>query len=289
MKDGIRFGLSAVVFLIFPCFAPMGSAMDLTSNGFRIVSAGLPSNLITSYEKAFRGTFGDCRLVTFDDTIQRGFSSFIQGDAELLAASRKMTSGEAAKAERNGITPEPKLVGTMSIAVITDSRNPVNELTMEQVRKIFSGDIVNWNQVGGNDQPICVVAPAVPQRAVGLAFRKCVLEGGPYAKKAVSTSSCYTMADRCSKPGAIGCLPTALPFFKKLGKRGIKVLAVRLSPEAEAIIPGNGIVKETAYPISMPVYLYYNARDENPCVSKFAYFCAYLNQTACLERESTDD
>jgi phosphate transport system substrate-binding protein len=260
--------------------------MDLTSNGFRIISAGLPSSLITGYEKAFGDTFGDCRLVTFDDTVQKGLSSFIQGDAELMVASQKMTGAETMKAEQNGIVPEPKLIGTMSLAVITESRNPVNELTLDQLKKIFSGDIVNWNQVGGMDQPIRVVAPAVPQTGVGLAFQKCILEGGPFTKDATSTRSCYTIVEQCSEPGAIGCLPTALPLFRKLNERGIKVLAVRLSPEAEAVIPANGIVKQTAYPITMPVYLYFSAKDKNPCVSKFAYFCAYLNQTACLEGTS---
>lgn len=285
MKGRVGVSLAAVVFLVLLSFASMGNAMDLTSNGFRIVAAGLPCNLVTGYEKAYVGTFTDCRIVTFGDTVQKGFEKFIQGDAELMVASRKMTGDEVRKAGRNGITPEPKLVGKMSLAVITDSGNPVEELTMEQIRKIFCGDIVNWKQVGGLDQRIRVIAPAVPETGMGFAFRKCVLEGAPYAKQASTTSCCFALMEKCSKPGAIGCFPTALPLFEELRERGIKVLAVRLTPEAEAIIPGHGLLKDTSYPITMPVYFYYDLKEENPCVSKFAYFCAYQGQTACLEKE----
>ncbi len=43
------------------------------------------------------------------------------------------------------------------VAVIAPRSSPVNELTVDQVQKIFSGEIKNWREVGGPDQPIKVV------------------------------------------------------------------------------------------------------------------------------------
>ena len=43
------------------------------------------------------------------------------------------------------------------ILVLVNQSNPINNLSHQQVRGIFSGKITNWKAVGGNDQPIAVV------------------------------------------------------------------------------------------------------------------------------------
>ena len=43
------------------------------------------------------------------------------------------------------------------VLILTHKNNPVNDLSIEQARGIFRGDIDNWNKVGGSDQPIVVV------------------------------------------------------------------------------------------------------------------------------------
>lgn len=46
------------------------------------------------------------------------------------------------------------------LVVITNSKCKVNNLSLEQVRQIFSGYITNWKEVGGADQPIVLIIPA---------------------------------------------------------------------------------------------------------------------------------
>ena len=43
------------------------------------------------------------------------------------------------------------------ILILTHKTNPVNDLSVEQVKKIFSGEILSWKEVGGNDEPIVLV------------------------------------------------------------------------------------------------------------------------------------
>jgi phosphate transport system substrate-binding protein len=45
-----------------------------------------------------------------------------------------------------------------AVAIVVNVDNPVSALTMEQVAEIYSGDITNWSQVGGNDEEIIVVS-----------------------------------------------------------------------------------------------------------------------------------
>lgn len=43
------------------------------------------------------------------------------------------------------------------VLILTHKTNPVNDLSVEQVKSIFRGDTLNWKDVGGNDEPIVLV------------------------------------------------------------------------------------------------------------------------------------
>ena len=45
------------------------------------------------------------------------------------------------------------------IAILTNAQNPVTDISESQLQDIFGGDITNWKEVGGPDQPIIVVVP----------------------------------------------------------------------------------------------------------------------------------
>lgn len=79
-----------------------------------------------------------------------GGTSVLSGAAQIGALSRELKDEE--KAQLNEI-----IVAQDGIAVIVHPSNPVNNLTLEQIRKIYTGEITNWEQVGGQNQQINVV------------------------------------------------------------------------------------------------------------------------------------
>jgi ABC-type phosphate transport system substrate-binding protein len=44
------------------------------------------------------------------------------------------------------------------VLILTHKTNPIDDLSVDQVKKIFRGEILNWKEVGGNDEPIVLVA-----------------------------------------------------------------------------------------------------------------------------------
>jgi len=52
---------------------------------------------------------------------------------------------------------KPFVIAKDSVAIVVHPENPVSELTMEQVAKIFAGEINNWKEVGGEDAEIRVI------------------------------------------------------------------------------------------------------------------------------------
>lgn len=81
-----------------------------------------------------------------------GIKSVIDGTADIGMASRQLKEEEKA----NGI--DEHIIAYDGIAVIVNPSNEVSDLTSEQIKKIFEGEITNWKEVGGNDADIVVVS-----------------------------------------------------------------------------------------------------------------------------------
>jgi phosphate transport system substrate-binding protein len=87
-----------------------------------------------------------------------GITGIAEGRSDIAMASREVTADEIAK---YGDKFQENLVGHDGIVIIVSK--PIYDagvvnLSTEQVRKIYSGEINNWNEVGGPDEEIFVVA-----------------------------------------------------------------------------------------------------------------------------------
>ncbi|WAM33855.1 phosphate ABC transporter substrate-binding protein PstS family protein [Caldicellulosiruptor morganii] len=84
-----------------------------------------------------------------------GIKSAIQGIVDIGTSSRELTEDESKQLSSKG-WQEIKIAAD-GIAVIVHRTNPVPNLTIDQIRDIFSGKIKNWKDVGGKNSPIVVV------------------------------------------------------------------------------------------------------------------------------------
>jgi len=78
-------------------------------------------------------------------------------EAVAAGTSQIGTSSRDLKEEEEGLGLVDTPIAYDGIAVIVNPDNPVGELTTEQLRGIFAGDIENWSEVGGEDLPIDLV------------------------------------------------------------------------------------------------------------------------------------
>jgi len=58
------------------------------------------------------------------------------------------------EAEKAGVSFRYTPIGKEAFVFFVNSQNPVNELTIEQLQSIYSGEITNWKELGGNDEVI---------------------------------------------------------------------------------------------------------------------------------------
>ena len=95
--------------------------------------------------------------------------------------------GEDAKEEarERGLTLEKQLIGWSGVAMVVQSRNPVDSLTIGQISKIFLGDIKNWQEIGGPNEPIVPITRDEAISGTERLFRQFVLKGFPVSQAAI--------------------------------------------------------------------------------------------------------
>ncbi len=83
-----------------------------------------------------------------------GIAALLNGTTDIANASREMKQDEIDKAKSKGIEPKVYKVALDGIAIIVNPKNKVDNLTLAQIRDIYTGKVTNWKDVGGSDMPI---------------------------------------------------------------------------------------------------------------------------------------
>ncbi|MCP4155966.1 MAG: phosphate ABC transporter substrate-binding protein [bacterium] len=137
------------------------------------------------------------------------------------------------------------LIGKDAIGVWVHAGNPVKSLTKDQLKRIFTGKISNWKEVGGKDLPVNIYI-VNPQSATRKVFRQSILGKETYVgNNIVTMRPDPALLDKiASDPNGIGQLSFALSVgHPSLG--GVKRINI-----------GNQVasVNNADYPITRPLY-----------------------------------
>lgn len=81
------------------------------------------------------------------------FTRLLEGECDMIL-SVPLSAEQKKAAEEKGIEIEMVPVSAEGFTFVVNSENPVESLTQEQIRKIYSGEMTNWSEVGGNDSEI---------------------------------------------------------------------------------------------------------------------------------------
>ncbi|ABO50623.1 phosphate ABC transporter substrate-binding protein, PhoT family [Desulforamulus reducens MI-1] len=182
-----------------------------------------------------------------------GVKAANEGAAQIGASSRDLKESEKGM----GLT-ETK-IALDGIAVVVNPKNQVADLTMEQVAKIFSGEIKNWKEVGGKDAAINVVTREEGSGTRG-AFEEIVLGEAKMDSKAItqpSTGSVKTTV--AGDENAIG--------YISLGSLNEEVKGVKV----DGVKPTVDNVKAGAFKISRP-FLYLTKGEMNEVTKAYVDF-----------------
>jgi phosphate transport system substrate-binding protein len=156
------------------------------------------------------------------------------------------------------------------MAVMTNPRNAINELTLEQLRKVFTGEYTNWRQVGGSDAQIGTLTRRIPESGGAVFFMEEVLQNKAYGANTVFAESWTSIVQVCS---AASDLPIGIgPAL--IAKSQIKLLAIKPDENSPAVKPSENALKDGSYPIINPIHMYWDTKSDDERIKSFVEYCA---------------
>jgi phosphate transport system substrate-binding protein len=206
-----------------------------------------------------------------------GIAAFIDGTTDICQSSRPITAAEIDKAKANGRTANEIIVAFDGLAIVVNPKNPVNELTMEQISDIYSGKITNWKQVGGDDAEI-VALSRDSNSGTHVFFKEHVVQMKD--KKAEFGQGTLFLPSTESGVTEVAKNAKAI-FFPGLGyvTKDLKILGVKKDAASPAVKPSIATVHDKTYPVSRPLFFYVNGQPAGLTKAFIDYAVSKTGQT----------
>ena len=213
-------------------------------------------NLALAWAERYQTLHPEVRISVTGGGTGTGIAALINKTVDIANASRQIKPEELAQAEAKGQKPVEFIVARDAIAVIVNPKNPVNQLTLQQISDIYSGKINNWSEVGGDNRPIVRLSRET-NSGTHVYFLENVLRLGQKDNKTLFSTNTLLLpssegitAEVKDNPNAIG--------YDGLGyvTLDVKVIAVAKDLVGSYILPSAKTVNDNQYPIARDLYMY---------------------------------
>jgi phosphate transport system substrate-binding protein len=206
-------------------------------------------------------------------SVEGGIPGLLQGTTDVAMSTRRMTDQEIQTAVGLGKEFVERLIGYGGIVILTNRSNPLNSMTVEQIRKVLKGDYTRWNQVGGTDEPIKVFSVGSKHPGTRIFMEQDFLGDAPITDKAVTVEDFPTVMKKVAvTPGAIGYVRVRDAFESSTAREvAIKILEIKQSAATVAVMPSRAHVGDGSYPLRRPYFLYFETK-AGPAVRKYSDF-----------------
>jgi len=188
-----------------------------------------------------------------------GIAALINGKCDIANASRLMKPKEITQANERGVQPKRVVIAMDGLSVITNPRNPVNKLTMDEIGKIFRGEITNWKDAGGDDMTITLYGRQ-SNSGTFVFFMDAVLKGD-YSQR-MNRMNGNAQIVEAVKQDVSGIGYVGVGYVKDAGNE-LVIVKVASRPGSDYASPLNSEdVKSGKYPIARPLNQYINGTPE---------------------------
>ncbi len=230
---------------------------------------------IDKIENKYRNdeNYNNGKIVSFTNTIY-GFNRLVETDNEYVDKidmffGARPSQDQLDYAKECGVEVEITPIGKEAFVFFVEEDNPIDNITSEQLRQIYHGDIKNWKELGGEDEEI--VAFQRPENSGSQTMMKYFMkdvslkEPKQYETVDAMEGVISVVAQYNNEDGAIGY--TFRYFLEGLNQeKGVKMLSV------DGIYPSVESIEDGSYPITVPLCLVTRKGDNNPNVKKMRDF-----------------
>lgn len=218
-------------------------AERLVIKGSDTLGAKLVPQLAEQFKSQNPGT-------TFDIAAEgstTGIAAITDGTAGIGMSSRRARASEVGAASAKGVNMKPTIVCYDGIAVIVNSGNPLKGMTKKQVEQIFTGEVTDWNAVGGSGGKISIYTRNTSSGTYS-DFKELAMKKRDYAGGSQKMAGNEQIAAEVGK-NANGIGYVGLAYMKA---SGVKVMPI------DGVMPTVQTVQGKSYPYARPTFYYTN-------------------------------
>jgi phosphate transport system substrate-binding protein len=179
-----------------------------------------------------------------------GISALINGATDICNASRPMKNSEKDKLKQRYNTLGVEIKSAKDgLSIYLNESNPVQELTIDQLKSIYTGEVTNWKAVGGPDRKI-IMYGRENSSGTYVYFKDNVLNGADYSSTVQSLPGTAAVVNAVAKDKA------GIGYGGAAYGKGIKFAKVKLDQNSTGYEPTEENIKSGNYPISRYLYMY---------------------------------
>jgi len=237
------------------------SGAALSQNVMQIKGSDSEVNLVQRLAEAFMKKNPVVNISVTGGGSGTGIAALINKTTDIANSSRDLNPKEEETAKKAGIMPFRVVFATDGISAIVHPENPAKKLTLEQLGKIFKGEIINWKELGGKEGKISLYGRQ-SNSGTFIFFRESVVRAdySPHMKS-MNGNAQIVEAVKTDKNG-IGYVAVGYVVNEKGDvMTGIKILNIAKDATSEAFTPTvMDNVMTGKYPISRPLNQYLTGR-----------------------------
>ncbi|NIV13789.1 MAG: phosphate ABC transporter substrate-binding protein PstS family protein [Aliifodinibius sp.] len=240
-------------------------------------------NLALAWAERYQNNNSNIRISVTGGGSGTGIAALINNTVDIANASRQIKEKEIENAQDNGVEPIEYVIARDAIAVIVHPDNPIDELTIEQISAIFTGELTNWSQLGGEDRPIVRLSRET-NSGTHVYFLENVLRMGN------DESDLLFSMDTLLLPSSEGIIKETSQNQNTIGYDGlgyvtdeVKVIGVAEDVGGEYIYPSVETVNSGLYPIARELYMYTNGEPTGELLEYMEWIFSEEAQTIVAE------
>lgn len=179
-----------------------------------------------------------------------GISALINGTTDICNSSRPMKGAERAKLQERYATLGVEIKSAKDgLSVYVNEANGLQEMTLAQLKDVYTGKITNWKQLGGQDSKI-IVYGRENNSGTYVFFKDNVLGGGDYMPGMQSMPGTAAVVNAVAKD------KNGIGYGGAAYGKGIRELKLKKDANATAYAPNAENIKSGVYPLSRYLYMY---------------------------------
>lgn len=231
------------IFLLSGC-VPHSSTVKNETKILRIKGSDSMFLLVQKWADEFMRLHKDVSLYVEGGGSRSGIKALIDGTIDICATSRPLTSEEVQMLAKEHRSIGVSIFGAKdALGIFVHQTNPVSNLSLEQLKKIFTGEIINWKEVGGYDSPITIYSRE-PNSGTYMYFEDHILLGEQYSSNCIVALGTKNLIESVSKDSF------SIGYGTFVYANNVKLLSINgISQTTENVRNGT-------YPISRYLYFY---------------------------------